>query len=115
MEKITANKFYRLFTSNKETGEVSGDTYASSELKWGVDKESALPSLTIDALNSEAGQLSLQELVNLWRARWGNAWVLRSEIEGDFYETATTRLHQAARLESHFLNDGRQVFRLDDE
>ncbi len=59
-------------------------------------------------LESEAGLATLETLEDLWRARWGDAWVKRSEItadETDYYDIAATRLNAAGKLETHDLYD----------
>lgn len=43
--------------------------------------------------------IPLSELVNLWRARFGDTWVDVSELEEDFWVDASTRLHQNNMME----------------
>ena len=43
--------------------------------------------------------IPLSELVNLWRARYGDTWVDVSEIEEEFWEEASSRLHQNNLME----------------
>jgi hypothetical protein len=43
--------------------------------------------------------IPLSELVNLWRARYGDTWVDVSEIEDDFWSDASARLHQNKMME----------------
>ena len=43
--------------------------------------------------------IPLSELVNLWRVRYGDTWVDVSEIEEEFWEAASTRLHQNHMME----------------
>lgn len=75
-------------------------------------KEKSLHTLTLSALSGEAGRASLDELRDLWRARWGDKWVKREEIDGDFFEVAVVRLLSSNRLETHSLGDGITVYRL---
>ena len=43
--------------------------------------------------------IPLSELVNLWRARYGDTWVDVSEIEEDFWSDASARLHSNKMME----------------
>jgi len=43
--------------------------------------------------------IPLSELVNLWRARYGDTWVDVSELEEDFWVDASARLHQNKMME----------------
>jgi hypothetical protein len=43
--------------------------------------------------------IPLSELVNLWRARYGDTWVDVSELEDDFWCDASARLHQNKMME----------------
>ena len=43
--------------------------------------------------------IPLSELVNLWRARYGDTWVDVSEIEDDFWSDASARLHSNKKME----------------
>jgi hypothetical protein len=71
-----------------------------------------LPALKIEDLDSAAGKASLEELSDLWRARWGQKWVKRSEINDEFYTICAQRLLSSDRLEAHELADGAHVYRL---
>ena len=44
--------------------------------------------------------IPLSELVNLWRARYGDMWIDVSEIEEEFWEEASARLHQNKKMET---------------
>lgn len=44
--------------------------------------------------------IPLSELVNLWRAKFGDLWVDVSEIEEEFWEEASSRLHQNNMMET---------------
>ena len=44
--------------------------------------------------------IPLSELVNLWRARYGDTWIDVSEIEEEFWEEASSRLHQNQMMET---------------
>lgn len=68
--------------------------------------------LTMSDLRGEAGKATLQELANLWRARWGDDWVVREDIDTEFFNIAATRLYQGDYLERHDLSDGTLVFKL---
>jgi hypothetical protein len=71
-----------------------------------------LPMLNMQDLEGPAGKASLEEVQDLWRARWGNAWVKRGEIADNFYTVCAQRLLSADRLEAHELADGTHVYRL---
>jgi hypothetical protein len=43
--------------------------------------------------------IPLSELVNLWRAKYGDTWVDVSEIEDDFWSDASARLHTNKKME----------------
>lgn len=43
--------------------------------------------------------IPLSELVNLWRAKYGDTWVDVSEIEDDFWSDASARLHSNKMME----------------
>jgi hypothetical protein len=43
--------------------------------------------------------IPLSELINLWRAKYGDTWVDVSEIEDEFWEAASSRLHQNHTME----------------
>ena len=43
--------------------------------------------------------IPLSELVNLWRARFGDTWVDVSELELDFWSDASARLHTNKLME----------------
>jgi hypothetical protein len=44
--------------------------------------------------------MPLSQLVNLWRAKFGDTWVDVSEIEDEFWEAASSRLHQNHMMET---------------
>jgi hypothetical protein len=46
-----------------------------------------------------AYSIPLSELANLWRARYGDMWVDVSELDGEFWEEASQRLHQNKMME----------------
>lgn len=43
--------------------------------------------------------IPLSELVNLWRARFGDTWIDVSELEEHFWLDASARLHQNKKME----------------
>lgn len=43
--------------------------------------------------------IPLSELVNLWRARYGDTWVDVSEIDEEFWSDASARLHSNKLME----------------
>ena len=60
------------------------------------------PTVTMTAFNPNKDPvyaIPLSELVNLWRARFGDTWVDVSEIEDEFWSAASMRLHQNKMME----------------
>jgi hypothetical protein len=49
--------------------------------------------------NDPVYSIPLSELVNLWRAKYGDTWVDVSEIEDDFWSDASARLHTNKKME----------------
>jgi len=49
--------------------------------------------------NDPVYTIPLSELVNLWRARFGDMWVDVSELEEDFWSDASARLHTNKMME----------------
>lgn len=49
--------------------------------------------------NEPVYTIPLSELVNLWRARFGDIWVDVSELEEDFWSDASARLHTNKMME----------------
>jgi len=43
--------------------------------------------------------MPLSQLVNLWRAKFGDTWVDVSELEDDFWSDASARLHTNKKME----------------
>jgi hypothetical protein len=54
---------------------------------------------TFNPNNDPVYSILLSELVNLWRARYGDTWVDVSEIEDDFWSDASARLHTNKKME----------------
>ena len=60
------------------------------------------PTVTMTVFNPNKNpvySIPLSELVNLWRVRYGDTWVDVSEIEDEFWEEASSRLHQNNMME----------------
>lgn len=88
---------------------ITGGVYASNPPNPSV---APLPTLRMSDLDSLAGKATLDELEEIWRARWGTEWVKRSEISDEFYNVAAVRLTKAWKLEVHELADFVKVYRL---
>lgn len=60
---------------------------------------------------------SIEDLVNLWLARYGSGWIDKQEVLADpFFEWAALRLRTVARLEEHRLQtDNKVVLRIVDQ
>jgi hypothetical protein len=57
-------------------------------------------------LGNDVFRLSVDELLNLWLARFGNEWIDVMVLEDDqFYKLAYQRLKQLGEVEVHFLTD----------
>ena len=54
---------------------------------------------TFNPNNDPVYSIPLSELVNLWRAKYGDTWVDVSEIEDDFWSDASARLHSNKKME----------------
>ena len=59
----------------------------------------AVTMTTFNPNNEPVYTIPLSELVNLWRARYGDTWVDVSEIEEDFWSDASARLHTNKKME----------------
>ena len=62
-------------------------------------KKSAVTMTLFNPNNDPVYSIPLSELVNLWRARYGDTWVDVSEIEDDFWSDASARLHTNKKME----------------
>ena len=49
--------------------------------------------------NDPVYSIPLSELVNLWRAKFGDTWIDVSELEEDFWSDASARLHTNKKME----------------
>ena len=49
--------------------------------------------------NHPVYSIPLSELVNLWRAKFGDTWIDVSELEEDFWSDASARLHTNKKME----------------
>ena len=49
--------------------------------------------------NHPVYSIPLSELVNLWRAKFGDTWIDVSELDDDFWEDASARLHTNKKME----------------
>lgn len=57
-------------------------------------------------LESEAFNVPVERLINLWVTRFGNKWIDLETIESDeFFSNAFKRLKQLGEVEVHFLTD----------
>lgn len=62
--------------------------------------------ITSEDLKLEVYNAKIEDLVNLWVARFGNEWVDLVDIERDnFFMHAYQRLRQLGQLEQHYLTD----------
>ena len=49
--------------------------------------------------NDPVYSIPLSQLVNLWRAKFGDTWIDVSELEEDFWSDASARLHSNKKME----------------
>jgi hypothetical protein len=61
--------------------------------RWGKTTSQQKNMTMFNPNNDPVYSIPLSELVNLWRARYGDTWVDVSEIEEDFWSDASARLH----------------------
>lgn len=68
-------------------------------------------------LESEAFNVPVERLINLWVTRFGNKWIDLETLEGDeFFSNAFKRLKQLGEVEVHFLTDrARYVCRMPEQ
>ena len=74
---------------------VSAQAYANH-----LQNTSPIVTMTMfNPNNDPVYSIPLSELVNLWRARYGDTWIDVSEIEEDFWSDASARLHTNKKME----------------
>ena len=99
---------------------VSLTTASNSQTTYGgvvraqafVDSE-----VTTAMLDSEAFNIPVSRLIDLWVTRFGNKWIDLDEVETDeFFSKAFKRLKQLGEVEVHFLTDrARYVCRMPEQ
>jgi hypothetical protein len=52
-----------------------------------------------------AWAMPLSRLVNMWRVRYGDTWIDVSEIEDEFWLSASSRLHRNKKMEEAETHD----------
>ena len=73
---------------------ISLETYAKH-----LSKIMPTPMTTFNPNNHPVYSIPLSELVNLWRAKFGDTWIDVSELDDDFWEDASARLHTNKKME----------------
>jgi len=73
--------------------------------------------ITTAMLDSEAFNVPVNRLIDVWVARFGNKWIDLETLEGDeFFSHAFKRLKQLGEVEVHFLTDrARYVCRMPEQ
>ena len=73
--------------------------------------------ITTAMLESEAFNIPVSRLIDVWVARFGNKWVDLETLEGDeFFNSAFKRLKQLGEVEVHYLTDrARYVCRMPEQ
>ena len=73
--------------------------------------------VTTAMLESEAFNIPVSRLIDVWEARFGNKWIDLETLEGDeFFSSAFKRLKQLGEVEVHFLTDrARYVCRMPEQ
>ena len=98
-------------------GVSSGNlTTASSDPRLGV-KRIVDSEITTAMLESEAFNIPVNRLIDVWVTRFGNKWIDLETLEGDeFFSNAFKRLKQLGEVEVHFLTDrARYVCRMPEQ
>jgi hypothetical protein len=110
LHQITGASSVNLITaSNGSRVKIEG---VALHAKLIVDSE-----VTTAMLDSEAFNIPVNRLIDLWVARYGNKWIDLTELEDDeFFNTAFKRLKQLGEVEVHFLTDrARYVCRMPEQ
>jgi len=91
-------------------------TTASSRKQFDSEITTAM-QITIAMLESEAFNIPVSRLIDVWVTRFGNKWVDLETLEGDeFFNSAFKRLKQLGEVEVHFLTDrARYVCRMPEQ
>jgi len=94
-----SNRQLTIGASNGNPITVSND--GTLRAKRVVDSE-----ITSAMLESEAFNIPVSRLVDVWVTRFGNKWVDLETLEGDeFFNSAFKRLKQLGEVEVHYLTD----------
>ena len=108
-----------IYASNRQLtiGASSGNPITVSNdgtlrAKRVVDSE-----ITSAMLESEAFNIPVSRLIDVWVTRFGNKWVDLETLEGDeFFNSAFKRLKQLGEVEVHYLTDrARYVCRMPEQ
>jgi len=91
-------------------GALSGSptTVSSNAIHAGIVRARLFVSseITSAMLESEAFNVPIDSLINVWVIRFGHDWVELERIEEDaFFSSAFKRLKQLGEVEVHFLTD----------
>jgi hypothetical protein len=108
-ESIFPGEFHIVSTTSGSgliTGSLSGGYPAQPKY------HNAFIRMTLASLEGPAGSATLEELAEIWSARFGSGWARHSELDGEFYHIATQRLLSAGQLEEHQLDTGENVYKL---
>jgi len=62
-------------------------------------KQQTVTMTTFNPNNDPVYSTPLSQLVNLWRAKFGDTWIDVSELEEDFWSDASARLHSNKKME----------------
>ena len=79
--------------------------YASNQVQiHGVNEQASC--LQEHELTTEPFHMKIEDLVNLWLAKYGNEWVAVQEVSNDnYYKYVYKRLYAVGELEQHYLTD----------
>jgi len=90
----------------------NGATINRLRLKHELDSE-----ITTAMMDSEAFNVPVSRLIDIWVTRFGNKWIDLETIESDaFFSNAFKRLKQLGEVEVHFLTDrARYVCRMPEQ
>ena len=72
---------------------ISAQVYAQAR------KQQPVTMTTFNPNNDPVYSIPLSQLVNLWRAKYGDTWIDVSELDDDFWSDASARLHKNKKME----------------
>ena len=91
-------------TTTGSTGGPFGNTTGTVTAPGGVITD--IDRVSMQQLASEAFNIPVERLIDLWLTRYGNEWMELETIQKDeFFALAYKRLKSLGQLETHYLTD----------